>query len=47
MLTYYNFGNAGAQVAGGLVGAAILQLGGEAHAARYVGEAGAKVQESG
>src|SRR5207302_8515081 len=36
MLTYYNFGNAGAQVAGGLIGAAILQLGGECHAAYLV-----------
>ena len=33
MLTYYNFGNSAAQVAGGLIGAAILQLGAEAHAA--------------
>ena len=33
MLTYYNFGNAAAQVAGGLVGATILQLGQESHVA--------------
>ena len=36
MLTYYNFGNSAAQVAGGLIGAAILQLGAEAHAAYLV-----------
>jgi MFS family permease len=33
MLTYYNFGNAAAQVAGCFIGAAILQLGGEGHTA--------------
>ena len=33
MLTYYNFGNAAAQVAGGLIGATILQLGAETHLA--------------
>jgi MFS family permease len=33
VLTYYNFGNAAAQLAGGLIGAAILQIGGESHAA--------------
>jgi MFS family permease len=33
MITYYNFGNAAAQVTGGLIGAAILQLGGESHGA--------------
>jgi len=33
MLTFYNFGNSAAQVAGGLIGATILQLGNESHAA--------------
>jgi MFS family permease len=33
MITYYNFGNAAAQVTGGLIGAAILQLGAETHGA--------------
>jgi MFS family permease len=33
MLTYYNFGNAAAQVAGGLIGATILQFGQESHMA--------------
>jgi MFS family permease len=33
VLTFYNFGNAAALVAGGLIGAAILQLGNESHAA--------------
>jgi MFS family permease len=33
VLTFYNFGNAAAQVLGGLIGAAILQLGHETHAA--------------
>jgi MFS family permease len=33
MLTYYIFGNAAAQVAGGLIGATILQLGHESHVA--------------
>lgn len=33
MITYYNFGNAAAQVLGGLIGAGILQLGQETHAA--------------
>jgi MFS family permease len=33
VLTYYNFGNAAAQVTGGLIGATILQLGHETHAA--------------
>jgi MFS family permease len=33
VMTYYNFGNAAAQVAGGLIGAAILQIGHESHAA--------------
>jgi len=36
MLTYYNFGNAAAQVAGGLIGASLLQLGGESHGAYLV-----------
>ncbi len=36
MLTYYNFGNSAAQVAGGLIGATILQLGAETHAAYLV-----------
>src|SRR5262249_23262245 len=33
VLTFYNFGNAAAQVAGGLIGATILQPGHESHAA--------------
>jgi len=33
MITYYNFGNAAAQVTGGLIGAVILQLGSETHGA--------------
>jgi MFS family permease len=33
MLSYYNFGNAAAQVTGGLIGATILQLGQENHGA--------------
>jgi MFS family permease len=33
VLTFYNFGNAAALVAGGLIGATVLQLGGESHAA--------------
>ena len=33
IMTYYNFGNAAAQVVGGFLGAAILHLGGESHAA--------------
>jgi MFS family permease len=33
VLTYYNFGNAAAHVLGGLIGAAILQLGHESHSA--------------
>jgi MFS family permease len=33
VLTFYNFGNAAAQMCGGLIGAAILQLGHETHAA--------------
>ena len=33
VITYYNFGNAAAQVIGGLIGAAILQLGNETHLA--------------
>ena len=33
VLTFYNFGNAAALVVGGLIGAAILQLGNESHAA--------------
>jgi MFS family permease len=33
VMTYYNFGNAAAQVAGGLIGAAILQIGQESHMA--------------
>jgi len=33
VMTYYNFGNAAAQVTGGLIGAAILQIGQEGHAA--------------
>lgn len=33
VMTYYNFGNAAAQVVGGLIGAAILQIGHETHAA--------------
>jgi MFS family permease len=33
VITYYNFGNSAAQVIGGLIGAAILQLGHESHAA--------------
>jgi MFS family permease len=33
VMTYYNFGNAAAQVVGGLIGAAVLQLGHETHAA--------------
>jgi MFS family permease len=33
VITYYNFGNSAAQVIGGLLGAAILQLGQESHAA--------------
>lgn len=33
VITYYNFGNAAAQVIGGLIGAAILQVGNETHAA--------------
>jgi MFS family permease len=33
VMTYYNFGNAAAQVAGGLIGAAILQFGHEGHTA--------------
>src|SRR5262245_17823066 len=36
MLTYYNFGNSAAQVAGGLIGATVLQLGAESHAAYLV-----------
>jgi len=33
VLTFYNFGNAAALVAGGLIGATILQLGNESHGA--------------
>jgi len=33
VLTLYNFGNAAAHVVGGLIGAAILQFGGESHSA--------------
>jgi MFS family permease len=33
VMTYYNFGNAAAQVVGGLIGALILQIGQESHAA--------------
>jgi MFS family permease len=33
VMTYYNFGNAAAQVSGGLIGAAILQMGHETHGA--------------
>ncbi len=33
VMTYYNFGNAAAHVVGGLIGAAILQIGNECHAA--------------
>jgi len=33
VLTFYNFGNAAALVVGGLIGAAILQLGNESHGA--------------
>jgi MFS family permease len=33
VLTFYNFGNAAALVAGGLIGAVVLQLGGESHVA--------------
>jgi MFS family permease len=36
MLTYYNFGNSAAQVAGGLIGATILQFGAETHTAYLV-----------
>ena len=36
VLTFYNFGNAAALVVGGLIGAAILQLGSESHAAYLV-----------
>ncbi len=36
MLTYYNFGNSAAQFTGGLIGATILQLGAETHAAYLV-----------
>lgn len=32
VLTFYNFGNAAALVVGGLIGATVLQLGGETHA---------------
>jgi hypothetical protein len=43
VITYYNFGNAAAQVVGGLIGAVILQLGGETHAAYMVIFAGSSV----
>jgi MFS family permease len=33
VMTFYNFGNAAAQVIGGLIGAAILQVGHESHVA--------------
>ena len=33
VMTYYNFGNAAAQVVGGLIGATILQIGHESHVA--------------
>jgi MFS family permease len=36
VLTFYNFGNAAALVVGGLIGAAILQLGSESHTAYLV-----------
>lgn len=36
VLTFYNFGNAAALVVGGLIGAAILQLGNESHTAYLV-----------
>ena len=36
VLTFYNFGNAAALVVGGLIGAVILQLGSESHAAYLV-----------
>ncbi|HEX5106315.1 MAG TPA: MFS transporter [Pirellulaceae bacterium] len=36
VLTFYNFGNAAALVVGGLIGAAILQLGSESHLAYLV-----------
>jgi len=36
MLTYYNFGNSAAQFTGGLVGASVLYLGAESHAAYLV-----------
>jgi hypothetical protein len=35
VLTFYNFGNAAALVAGGLIGAVVLQLGGE-HPTAYL-----------
>jgi MFS family permease len=36
VLTFYNFGNAAALVVGGLIGAAILQLGSESHTAYLI-----------